>query len=88
MEEGIIMALKCPLCKDAKILPIDKRNLTEHLIVTRDQENHYHVHGPINNKALIQDFVVFILKEAKIAYNIAPGPPPEKTAPKDNKKEG
>ena len=80
------MALKCPLCKDAKILPIDKVNVSEHLIVTKDKENHFHVHGPIANKAMIQDFVVFILKEAKIAYSITPGPQAE-TTPTDNKKE-
>ncbi len=80
------MAIKCPLCKKGQILPIDKKNVSEHLIITRDKENHYHVHGPIENKALIQDFVVHILKEAGIAYNVVPGPQAE-TVPEDNKKE-
>ena len=44
------MALKCPLCKDAKILPIDKENVAEHLLVTKNHDNHTHVHGPVGNK--------------------------------------
>ena len=80
------MAIKCPLCKEGQTLPISKKNVETHLIVTRDKENHFHVHGPIDNKALIQDFVVFVLKEAGIAYNVVPGPQAE-TVPEDNKKE-
>ncbi len=83
------MALKCPFCKDAKILPIDKKNVAEHLIVVKDKENHYHIHGPVSKKSVIQDFVIYILKEAGIAYSIEaePGDKAE-TSPEDNKKEG
>ena len=78
------MALKCPLCKDAKILPIDKKNVAEHLIATKDHDGHTHVHGPVGNKALIQDLVIVILKEAGIAYSIAPEQRTEKIS-KDEK---
>ncbi len=80
------MALKCPFCKDASILPIDKKNVAEHLIVVKDKENHTHVHGPVGNKSVIQDLVMCILKEAGIAYSIAPREPAEKV-PNDNKTE-
>ena len=82
------MGLKCPLCKDAKILPIDKDNVAEHLIVTKDHEGVTHVHGPIKNKAMMQHLVVATLKEAGIDFSIAPRPGlPAETAPKDDKKE-
>ena len=82
------MALKCPFpkCKTGE-LPVDKKNVEKHLIVTMDKENHFHVHGPVSDKSLIQDFVVWILKEARIAYSIAPRGQ-EETIPEGNKKEG
>jgi hypothetical protein len=81
------MALKCPFskCKTGK-LPVSDKNVVKHLIVTMDKDNHFHVHGPISDKALIQDFVINILKEAGIAYSIAPRGREEKTA-QDNKTE-
>ena len=80
------MALKCPLCKDSEILPIEKKNVAFHLIVVKDKENHYHVHGPVSNKAVIQDFVIYILKEAGIAYSIEAEPEAE-TSPEDEEEE-
>ncbi len=78
------MGIECPLCKDPQILPIDKKNVAFHLVVVKDKENHYHVHGPVSKKSVIQDFVIHILKEAGIAYSIAPEPEAE-TTPEDNK---
>jgi hypothetical protein len=77
-----MMSLKCPLCKDSKVLPIDKKNVFEHLIITKDKDNHFHVHGPMKNKALMQDFVVHILKETKIAYSVEAGQGPAEQVPK------
>jgi hypothetical protein len=79
------MGLKCPFCKDPKILPVDKKNVAEHMIVTKDHQGVTHVHGPIGNKAMIQNLVTSILKEAGIGYSISPGPsgPQAETAPKD-----
>jgi len=72
------MPVICPFCEDPdkKILSVSK--VEEHLIVTRDDTNHFHVHGPIRNRALIQDFVTFILKESGIAFDIVSGRPAEK----------
>jgi hypothetical protein len=67
------MAIKCPLCNDGRDLSVNKDTVEEHLIVTKDNNNHFHVHGPIHNKAMIQDFVTFILKESGIAFDIVPG---------------
>ena len=80
------MGLKCPLCKDAKILPIDKGEVVDHLIVTKDKKNLFHIHGPMDNKALVQDMVIFVLKEAGIGYSISQGLSPE-TDPEDDKKQ-
>jgi len=83
------MAIKCPFCKDPKILPTDKKNVAKHLIVTKDKEDHFHVHGPIKDKVLIQDFVIYILQEAGIAYSIEAeaGDKAEKSS-EDNKEQG
>ena len=78
------MGLKCPLCEDAKILPIDKKNIVDHLIVTKDKKNLFHIHGPMNNKALVQDMVIFTLKEAGIGYSFSPELSPE-AVPEDEK---
>ena len=80
------MALKCPFCKDANILPIGKENVAEHLIVVETKDKHFHIHGPVSNTAVIQKLVTYILKEAGIAYSIAPREQAEKV-PNDNKTE-
>ncbi len=74
------MGLKCPFCKDPKILPIDKGNISEHLIVTKDHQRVVHVHGPVGNRAVIQDLVMAILREAGIAYRIVPDEESEEEA--------
>jgi hypothetical protein len=47
-----------------------------------------HVHGPVSNRAVIQDLVIAILREAGIAYRIIPDEEPEEEAsevPEDDK---
>ena len=82
------MSMYCPLCEGSKTIPVDKKNVAEHLIVTKDKENHFHVHGPVSNKALIQDMVMYILKEAEIGYSISQGSPPTgaETVPEESDK--
>lgn len=62
--------ITCPLCpaKDhrRKIKGITKKHVEDHLIVTRDKDNHFHVHGPIKNKALMERFIKHVAKEAGI----------------------
>ena len=60
------MAMKCPFCKPDKILKLKKKHVTSHLIVTRDEDLHFHVHGPIGNKHLMERFIKHIAKEAGI----------------------
>lgn len=58
----------CPFCdkEHNKILKVKKIQVQEHLIVTKDTENHIHVHGPISNKPLVMEFMLAIAKEAGI----------------------
>jgi len=58
--------LRCPICDDNRIIPVKKDLITEHLIVTLDSANHYHIHGPIENSKLIMDFILKIAEEAGI----------------------
>ena len=58
--------VKCPFCSDndKKYLNINK--IVEHLVVTKDATQHFHVHGPIGNVELIKEFILAIAKEADI----------------------
>ena len=56
----------CPFCTGGEVIPIKKGNIIEHLIVTLDNNNHFHVHGPIDDKELMKEFILTIAKEAKI----------------------
>ena len=56
----------CPFCTDGSVIPIKRGNIIEHLIVTLDNNNHFHIHGPIDDKELIKQFILKIAKEAKI----------------------
>jgi len=60
------MVMKCPFCKPDKILKIKKKHVDSHLIVTRDSDLHFHVHGPISNKYLMERFIKHIAKESGI----------------------
>lgn len=77
------MSFKCPFCKDPDvIIPRDKEQIAEHLCVFKfrqgdDSSFLFHVHGPIDNKVVIQEFVEYILKESGIAFSVVPGRPAE-----------
>lgn len=58
--------MDCPFCTDGEQIPISKSEICEHLVVTKDAKNHYHVHGPIKDKELIREFILKIAKESKI----------------------
>jgi len=60
------MAMRCPFCKPEKILKINKKHVDAHLIVTRDSDLHFHVHGPVSNRHLMERFIKHIAKEAGI----------------------
>jgi len=60
----------CSLCSDnTEIKPDKKSQLREHLIVTLDKNNHFHIHGPIENQSLMAEFIKVIAKEAGIEIN-------------------
>ena len=85
------MSTKCPFskCKTGEI-PVDEDKIDKHLIVTVDSsggERHFHVHGPVSNKPLIQDMVTYILKESGIAFEIVPGPAAETAENKPSEEE-
>ena len=57
----------CPFCEDKiEIKPDKKHQLREHLVVTLDRKNHFHVHGPTSNKELMTEFIKVIAKESNI----------------------
>jgi hypothetical protein len=58
----------CPFCdkEHNKIKHIKVTRVESHLIVTKDGENHIHVHGPINDTPMIIEFITAIAKEAGI----------------------
>jgi galactose-1-phosphate uridylyltransferase len=58
--------VKCPFCIDNREIPVDKNKIEEHLIVVKDLNQHFHVHGPVNNTELIKEFILKIGEEAGI----------------------
>ncbi len=58
--------MDCPFCTDGEQLPVLKGEIVEHLIVTMNSKRHFHVHGPINDKEMIREFILKIAKESKI----------------------
>ena len=70
MSEGKIVdfkaKMKCPLCPDNRTIDINPLKVAEHLIVTIDDLGNSHIHGPLQNKPLIIEFIRLIAKEAGI----------------------
>ena len=60
------LPFRCPICTDQKTLPINLSTIEEHMIVTLDSTNHFHIHGPIGNTELIKRFIEKIAEEAGI----------------------
>lgn len=71
------MAFVCPLCDESnRIIPdINEEDITAHLLVTVSLEKNrsgkgthrvYHVHGPVEDKPFMREFVKMICKEAGI----------------------
>ena len=58
--------VKCPFCYDNDKTYLNRNKIVEHLIVTKDSTQHFHVHGPISNTELMKDFILMIAKEANI----------------------
>jgi len=58
--------VKCPFCSNEDKTYLDRNKIVEHLIVTKDSKDHFHVHGPVTNTELIKEFIVMIAKESNI----------------------
>uniref|UniRef100_A0A6M3IQX5 Uncharacterized protein n=1 Tax=viral metagenome TaxID=1070528 RepID=A0A6M3IQX5_9ZZZZ len=58
----------CPFCdkEHNKIKHVKATRVEAHLIVTKDGENHIHVHGPVGNAPLMVEFIEAIAREAGI----------------------
>lgn len=58
----------CQFCDDSRTVSDwgPGSNITEHLIVTKDDVDHIHVHGPIEKKELIKEFATAIYDHADI----------------------
>lgn len=57
--------VKCPFCSNNNNY-LSRNKIVEHLIVTKDATQHFHVHGPIGNAELMKEFIFAIAKEADI----------------------
>lgn len=64
--KGEKKTMKCPFCSDDREIPIKKAQIAEHLIVVKDSNQHFHIHGPVSNTELIKEFILKIGEEAGI----------------------
>ena len=58
--------MECPFCSDNREISIRKDQIIDHLIVVKDSNQHFHVHGPVSNTELIKEFILKIGEEADI----------------------
>jgi len=66
IKKGEKKIMKCPFCSDDREISIKKSQVKEHLIVVKDSNQHFHVHGPVSNTELIKEFILKIGEEADI----------------------
>ena len=66
IKKGESKMTKCPFCSDDREIPIKKDQIEEHLIVVKDSNQHFHVHGLVSNAELIKEFILRIGEEADI----------------------
>lgn len=64
--EDMLVPVKCPFCSDMRIIPVARQDITEHLVVTMDENSHFHIHGPIKEKELMKKMILNIAREAQI----------------------
>lgn len=58
--------MKCTLCNDQRELPIEKERIEEHLIITKELNGHYHIHGPLNDKKEVLTMIAVLCEHAGI----------------------
>jgi len=57
----------CPFCdhEHKRIKGIIRKHVDEHMILTKSGD-HIHVHGPVDNKFLMKEFILAIARESGI----------------------
>ena len=55
----------CNFCTPQQKLP-DNNEIAEHLVLLKYSNGHIHIHGPLDNKELIKQFILSLGKEAEI----------------------
>jgi len=65
-RKGEKKMMKCPFCSDNREIPIKKSQIIDHLVVVKDSNQNFHVHGPVSNTELIKEFILKIGEEADI----------------------
>ena len=58
--------ITCPFCNEEQSLSMEREELEEHLIVLKNSEGHMHVHGPLEDRQKMKEFILIIAKEAGI----------------------
>jgi len=58
--------MKCQFCKPPEDVKEWDKKKVEHLIVTQDMNDHFHVHGPIDNKPIMKKFLEEIQNHTEI----------------------
>ena len=49
--------MRCTFCSNDTNIPVKKNEITEHLIITKDASHRFHVHGPVDDKDLMEEFI-------------------------------
>ena len=57
--------MMCKFCTPQQKLPVND-DIVDHLIILKYSNGHIHVHGPLDNKELIKQFILILGKEAGI----------------------
>lgn len=72
----------CQFCNDNRTIEEWDAKIAEHLVVTKDTAEHLHVHGPVDNKELLEKFVTTICDHGNIDF-FAKQPTSESSAPSE-----
>lgn len=58
--------MECPFCEDKRQIGAFNDAITEHLIITLNDGGKFHIHGPIENKQTMKNFIIAAAREAGI----------------------
>jgi len=72
--------MKCTFCSNNKNIPVNKNDIKEHLVITKDSKQHFHVHGPVENSELMKEFISRAQEEANIEQPVSSAIPTQLTS--------